>query len=258
MSAWELAAIAGLAGAVIALGVSRAFGASVRVASLVAVAALLVFAGTAFSLRGALARQAETQKRLASELGKVRRTDRVSTLVDEENRAHPEVARWLAALPPADRFGASQQLSAQGLLTLTDEDLLRRAELIAKMLGAMDARACASMMRGVVTPDNLESGLAALSEDELREFAHIVAVGVVRQVAGVTHRQARGELVQSAIVDAYRDVPPAQLAAAAKTLDHLRIAADADVCAAGRKLYGSATKLPHDEAVALALGLAGS
>jgi hypothetical protein len=134
-----------------------------------------------------------------------------TTPFEKYNRA---LARKLSETPAvlawAKTAGAatSSQATASGMKRLPADLLMRRVELVSKMLNNSPDDACEALASGTPSTSLMEVSLSQLSEPELREFAVIVGAAMAAEQGNspVLHLPPTNEDVEKYLMPLVRDL----------------------------------------------------
>jgi hypothetical protein len=160
-------------------------------------------------------------------------------------------------LTSAQASQESRALGARGMRRLSDADLLRRAEILAKGLDAVDVATCARVGRGTATGEDFRALLDSIGEPDALALAAIATTALRAEV-----RQSPSARSESTEEDARRILQtvasrasPEELGAIAKAFDASSTPEDA--CSGVRALYRHLPAVPSLDQPRLALMLAG-
>jgi hypothetical protein len=182
--------------------------------------------------------------------------ERLSGYVMQHERDDPKLAEWLRSQShkrPPEVKAAAQRLSAPGLSTLSDAQLLEHSRVVAKMLESLGPAECAGLVRGKPTDGLMKHAMKSLDEQSLKSFAELVADAMSGQLSGLPHRKADEELAGTAIQNVFAGETGERQLQAMNTLRSFATAPDEEVCWVGRKLLEGVPKLEDAQAQALSL-----
>ncbi|MFY2558120.1 hypothetical protein ACN469_10850 [Corallococcus terminator] len=176
-----------------------------------------------------------------------------------EARASPEIRQWFEQTPQltaAERQHESMLKTRAGLTKLSDEDLVLRMRLLARMLGAAQQKDCASFGRGDLGEEGLGRLLGELDDEGLRAFGGVITRAVVAELRQTPSRT----FVEDDLSRGFSQLG-AKLGEqdARKLADYmLRVGtlSDEDACWTTRTLYQGGAELPAPYGAALAFALA--
>ena len=188
-----------------------------------------------------------TQERLLDDYG--------SSLVEA-----PEFQAAFAGLTPEQAQQKGFELAARGISRLDDRALRQRAEILARILPQLGEPACASMARGVSSPEVLtaiQSTLKDLDTTSLAlwlDLSRNAMLAELRQTPRPTVTDEQVNAAFSALADSWPQADVDRLNA----LHDLSTASDTDACWVVRTLYRTATELPEPHGTVLVRALVSS
>jgi hypothetical protein len=183
---------------------------------------------------------------------------RIARLMSEEMQPLLESAGFkqrMQGLSQSDANALAFKLSAEGLLRLSDQQLISRAHLLSEAISLADEETCAAQLRGP-TPEQAQQLLANLSDASLREWSKLSA-----EASAASLRDApRLSPDQAGIQEAFRSIlvslPEAEASRLANALGRPAALDSVDACWTARTIYQSFVKLPTAEQALVARVLA--
>ena len=138
------------------------------------------------------------------------------------------------------------QLSAQGLLRLSDEQLILRAHLLHDAIFASDEAACASQLLGDA-PEQTQRLLANLSDASLHAWSKLAAQASAASLREEPRHVPTKADVQEAFRRLLASLPAAEAKQLATALADPTDLGHADACRTTRKIYQTFVELPAQE-----------
>lgn len=238
------AAVAGLLGAA-ALGVhalhralSRRLG-GLRAAAAIALGAGAVGAAVAASPLGRSLWHALEVRRAQAHMNRLI-AESMGPVLD--SAAFRERAEGLSA---EQASALAQDLSAQGLLRLPDERLVRRVALLDVALEGAAEADCAAHLLGP-TPEQSRSLLARLPDDALREWSQLSADAVAASLRGDPRRVPNQAQARDALAELLASLPDARRERLSRALTDPAKLPPSEACWAVRTIYGALPGLPAE------------
>jgi hypothetical protein len=149
----------------------------------------------------------------------------------------------------------SMQLAMQGQVRLSDEQLVRRTQLLGEAIDRSPEAECAAAL-GAMSPAQLARLLSALPDASLREWWQLSAEAMLATLRDAPARSldpAEVQRAREALLQAMSEPDRERVAAALANPGQLDVAG---ACWTSRMLYRTASKLPPDDAARVARVLA--
>ena len=157
-----------------------------------------------------------------------------------ENFNHPEILSALSNYSQEEVRQQARQLSSKGLHRLENAKLLNRTLIMRDLIFAADNHLCAELVKGTITPSNLQSLLEKLDPKFKAAFCEIAFEAMLAELRQVAPPETLTESeVDEALVNLMQSVPETDANRMVSLLDTLNQADDIEACWLGKKLYGT-------------------
>lgn len=173
-------------------------------------------------------------------------------------QAHPEIRQWFESTPGMkgdERQQASMMKTRTGLSRLSDEDLVQRMELLARMVELAQEKDCAAFGRGDIKEEGLGRMFNGMDEESIRQFSVIVAKSLAADLRQDPPRKPWQADVTQAFGQIGADMGSIERQRLGTNLQKMATLADDEACWTTRMLYTQGINLHgrHKNALALAL-----
>jgi hypothetical protein len=158
-------------------------------------------------------------------------------------QAVPGVKEQFQGLDPAVARATGAKLALRGALRLTDDQLMRRAQLMGEILQVLDEHNCAEQLRG--GRGTIDPALRKIRPESLRAWYDLAAAAMTAEVQGAPPPSPRPteEELGTAFLEIIELLPAEEAGRFQQAFDDLQKTKDADACWALRTLVGSIPKV---------------
>jgi hypothetical protein len=146
-------------------------------------------------------------------------------------------------------------LADEGLLRLSDEQLVARAQLLSDAISLADEDTCAAQLLGP-TPEQVQQLLANLSDQSLVAWSKLSAEAIAASLQGVPLRSPNQAGVEAAFRNILASLAEAEANRLALALRNPAALDTVDACWTAKTIYRSVASLPSAEQALLARVLA--
>jgi hypothetical protein len=173
-------------------------------------------------------------------------------------QAHPEIRQWFEATPGMkgeERQQASMMKTRTGLSRLSDEDLVQRMEILARMVEGAEVKDCAAFGRGDIQEEGLGRMFNGMDEESVRQFSAIVAKSMAADLRQDPPRKPLQADVTQVFGQVGAELGTLEAQRLANNLQRMGSLTDDEACWTTRTLYtqGIGLRDRHKSALALAL-----
>jgi len=167
----------------------------------------------------------------------------------------PDFQRRVEGMSQTEANALASRLSSEGLLRLSDEQLIVQAHLLSEAISLADEETCAAQLLGP-TPEQAQQLLAKLSDASLREWSEISAEAFGASLRDAPRRPPSQAEIQEAFRRILASLPEAETKRLAAALGNPTTLDSADACWSVRVIYQSFVSLPTGQQALVARVLA--
>lgn len=255
---WTLAFVAGTAGALVAAGVAVAGLLYKSLAPRLGRLLAAVASGTAVVALGAAAAYSPLGTTAADYLARQRERARMARAMAEPMMPlleSPDFQRRVEGLSRTEAKALAFRLASEGLLRLSDEQLIARAQLLGEAISVADEETCAAQLLRP-TPEQAQQLLAGLSDPSLRRWAEISAEASTASLRDAPRRIPDPTEVREAFRRVMAALPAAEAERLTRALGNPAALDASEACWTVRTIYASFTSLPPEGQALIARALA--
>ncbi len=255
---WTQALVAGIAGGLIAgvFALGRLLYASLKprfgrlVATFISTVAIAsIGAAAAFSPLGTTTADYLAEQQARARIARAM-SEHMQPLLES-----PAFQRRVEGLSQTEANALAFRLSSEGLLRLSDEQLIARAHLLREALAIADEDTCAAQLLGP-TPEQAQQLLANLSDESLREWSKMSAAASAASLRDAPRRAPSQAEIQEALRRILVSLPEDDAQRLANSLGKPTALDSVDACWTARMIYTSLAKLSTEEQALIARVLA--
>jgi hypothetical protein len=255
---WTQAFIAGIMGGVIAAvfaaakllyqSLSPRFGRFAAV--LLSATAIATFSSAiAYSPLGTTAAEYVANKRAGSRIARVM-SEQMMPLLES-----PAFQQRIEGLNQSEVNALAFKLSSDGLLRLSDDQLIARAHLLNEAISLADEETCAAQLLGP-TPEQAQQLLANLPDESLREWSKLSADASAASLRDAQRISPDPSQAQEAFRRILASLPEGDAERLANALGDPTALDPGDACWTSRTIFQSFAKLPNENQALVARVLA--